>query len=637
MATDEPLAGPGENIMPRWSNSRFLVMGSLVLFCFCLGTRIPLRAAFLSGWDPVEFAFAIHHFDISQSLPHAPGYLVFVGLAKLLFWFVHDDNLALTTLAALFSALSTVLIFLLAFALYDRRTALLASAVWATCPLVWFHGLVGGIDAAAGFASVATALSVYLFLRSPSRSMAICAGGVYALAAGLRPDQLLLMAPLFLFPFLRSAACRRWALFAFCSALVVYLAWYIPTVASVGGYSNYARIAGEMFYGDLKKGSIFFGASPIAHIWMLTLLISGLALGLLPLLAISPIVYWFSWRRLKTSSGASGGCVCSVPTANVTQSSPNSSVVSASRLRRRGEHGESLLGGGLRAALWALRRPSVQAGSSGWNGALLLIVWAVPFLLFYSLIFIWRTGHCIALLPPILLLVSRRVVLSAVGLRAEGAKRFWSLVLFCVAVNAGFFFLVPRFPERAVAGKSYRLSQLLPEALNRSILSCGYDQIRFDQSVKRGYFAQIRNLLSRGNSAVLLMQRMPPECLNFRILEYYFPNVPVYAVTGLRDPAPGVHHPLVISVGKSASMPTGRSGGEGSGRGLTLGFAKGRVVLLQLKSLHLEVKARDGSAIEVVSEDWDEGLDPYQVYVLSLTPTSMVDVTSGRLAISITQ
>jgi hypothetical protein len=206
-----------------------------------------------------------------------------------------------------------------------------------------------------------------------------------------------------------------------------------------------------------------------------------------------------------------------------------------------------------------------------------------------------------------------------------------------VAVNAGFFFLVPRFPERAVAGKSYRLSQLLPEALNRSILSCGYDQIRFDQSVKRGYFAQIRNLLSRGNSAVLLMQRMPPECLNFRILEYYFPNVPVYAVTGLRDPAPGVHHPLVISVGKSASMPTGRSGGEGGGRDLTLGFAKGRVVLLQLKSLHLEVKARDGSAIEVVSEDWDEGLDPYQVYVLSLTPTSMVDVTSGRLTISIAE
>jgi len=573
---NEPGGGTGESSTQRWPDSSFLIVGSLLLFCFCLATRIPLRSRLLSGFDPVQFALAIHHFDISQAQPQPPGYIVYVGLAKLVFRFLHDDNLTLTTLAALFSAFSAVLVFLLAFAMYDRRTALLASAVWATCPLVWFHGLVGEIYAAAGCASLATALSVYLFLRSPSRSMAICAGGVYALGAGLRPDQLLLMAPLFLFPFWRSAACRRWAAYAFCPALLVYLAWYLPTVASVGGYSAYARLVRGQFSAAVKKGSVFFGASPLVHTWMLILIISGLALGLLPLLIILAI------RQ-------------------------------------------------------ALRRPSAQVGWIGRDELLLPIVWAVPFLLFYSLIFIGRIAYCVALLPPILLLVSRWVVLSVVGLRAEAARRFWSLVLFCVTVNAGFFFLVPRFPERAVAGKSYRLPQLLPEALNLSLLCCQYDQIHYDQAVKKKYFALIRDLLSRGNSALVLVQRMPPECLNFRVLEYYFPDVPVYGLVGLSDPAPGVHHPLIISVGRSASIPTRRSGGEGSGLGLTLGFAKGRVVLVQLKSLHLEVKARDGSAIEVVSEDWDEGLDPYQIYVLSLTPTSMVDVTSGRLTISIAE
>jgi 4-amino-4-deoxy-L-arabinose transferase-like glycosyltransferase len=575
-AIDEPLAGPGDAGMQRWSNSYFLVVCSLVLFCFCLATRIPLRSSFLSGWDPVEYALAIHHFDISQSQPHAPGYIVFVGLARLLFGFVHDDNLTLTTLAALFSALSTVLIFLLAFCMYDRPTALLASALWATCPLVWFPGLGSGMDPAAGFSSLATALAVYLFLRSPSRWMAVCAGGVYALAAGLRPDQLLLLAPLFLFPFWRSAACRRWALYAFCSAMLVYLAWYIPTVASAGGYSNYTRLVGGQFSVLVKRGSIFFGASPIVHIWMLTVLISGLALGLLPLLIILAI-------------------------------------------------------------LWTLRRPSVQAGWTGWNEALLLTVWAAPFLLFYSLIFIGRVAFCVACLPPILLLLSRWVVLRVVGPHQRVSKRFWSLLFFSVAINVGVFFLVPRVPEPAATAKSYRLSQLLPEALNLSILSCEYDQIRFDQSVKRRYFAEIRELLSRGNSAVVLIQRMPLECLNFRVLDYYFPNVPVYAVTGLSATAPGVHHPLIVSVGKFANESGLYQAGKWSKRTPTLAVARDRVLLLYSKGLHVEVNARDGSAQEVVAEDRDNRLDSYQIYVLSLTPTSSVDVTSGQQTISIVE
>jgi hypothetical protein len=206
-----------------------------------------------------------------------------------------------------------------------------------------------------------------------------------------------------------------------------------------------------------------------------------------------------------------------------------------------------------------------------------------------------------------------------------------------VAINVAFFFLVPRVPEPPASARPYSLSQLLPEALNLSILSCQYDQIRFDQAVKRRYFAQIRKLVLRGNSAVVLIQRMPPECLNFRVLEYYFPDVPVYAVTGLRDPAPGVHHPLIVSVGRSANKSALRLAGKGSERSPALAVASERVVLLHSKGLHVEVNARNGSALEVVTEDRDDRLDPYQMYVLSLTPTSSVDVTSGRQAISIVE
>lgn len=570
---NQALVDPSDSSMQRRGNAHFLVICSLLFFAICLTTRIPLRSSFLFSWDPVQLALAIHHFDISQFEPYAPGYPVFVGLSKLLFRYVHDDNLTLTTLAALFSALSTVLVFLLAFWMYDRRTALLASALWATCPLLWFYGLVGEMYSAAGFGSLATALSVFFFLRSPSRSTAALLGGVYALAGGLRPDQLLLLAPLVLFPFWRSATCRRWTLLAFFSALFVYAAWYIPTVASIGGHRNYARLMEATFFYDVKQGSVFFGASPIVHIWMLTLLISGLALGLLPLLTV--------------------------------------------------------LG-----TLWALPKQSARANWTGRNEALLLIVWALPFLLFYSLIFIWKVGYCIACLPPILLLLSRWVVVTVVGSHPGWAKRFWLLLFFSVAANVGVFFLVPRVPDTRITAKLSRPSQFLREGLNRSILYCEHDQIRFDESVKRKYLAEIRKLLLKDNSAIVLIQRIPSEYLNFRILEYYFPDVPVYAVSGLSDTVPGVHHPLSLSFANQLSWFRVGIGSEPSP---TLAVTKGHVLLVHSKGLQVEVNGRGGSAWEVVTEDQDDSLDLYQIYLLSLTPASSVLVTSGRRTISIVE
>jgi 4-amino-4-deoxy-L-arabinose transferase-like glycosyltransferase len=575
-ATNEPLAGRGDSGMQRWSDSKFLVIVSLVLFWLCLATRIPFRSSFLSGYDPVEFALAIRHLDIIHHRPHPPGYILYIGMAKLLSWVINDATLALTTMAALFSALSTVLIFLLAFYMYGRRAALLASAMWVTCPLVWFHGLVGEMYAAAGFGSLATALSVFLFLRSPSRKTAAWAGGAYGLAAALRPDQLLLLAPLFLFPFWRSSLCRRWALFAFCPALALYAAWYIPTLVSVGGYRNYAQLVGTQFSQTVGRGSVFFGAPPVAHLWMVTLLISGLLLGLLPFLVILPI-------------------------------------------------------------LWAVGRPPVRASWSGRNEVLLLAVWAGPFLLFYSLIFISKVGYCIACLPPILLALSRWVVARVVGPDQRGAEKFWSLVSLSVVVSASVFLFVPRLPEPMAAQRPYRLSQSFREAANLSILSCEYDQIRFDQSVKGRYLAQLRKLLLGHNSALVAVQSMPRECLNSLFLDYYFSFVPVYAVTGLGAAVPGVHYPLKAGLIDPSVQPGWYPAGKGSERNPTLAVAKDRVLLLHLRNLHISVNERNGSAREFATEGRDDRSDIYQVFVLQLTPTSSVDITSNGQTLSIVE
>ncbi|MGD0124549.1 MAG: glycosyltransferase family 39 protein [Terriglobia bacterium] len=575
-AVDAPLVREDDNSAKGRSNSRFLIVGSVVLFCFCLATRVPLRSRLLSGWDPVQFAQAIHHFDISHDRPQPPGYIVYVGLARLLFGLLHDDNLTLTTLSALFSSLSTVLIFLLAFSMYDRRTALLASAVWATCPLVWFHGLIGEIYASAGFSSLAVGLAVFVLLRSPSALTAACAGIVYGLATGLRPDQVLLLAPLFLFPFWRSQACRRGAPLAFISAMVVYGAWYIPTVISAGGYGSYSRLVSTQLSTAVRRENIFFGASLVAHMWMLIRLASGLALGLLPLLLVLAI-------------------------------------------------------------LWTLRRSNLKADRIKGDDALFLAVWAVPFLLFYSLIFIGRVSYSLACLPPLLLLVSRWAVINFAGQRRDGKARFWLLPFLAVVANGGVFFLIPRVPETKVTSQSFSLSRIIPDALNRSMLSCVYDQLRFDQAVKKRYFEEIWKLRLEGDSAVLFIQLGPPDCLNERIFEYYFPNVPFYTALGASEPIPGFRRPLPVRQAGSPNEARPLQESEGGERGPTLEVARDRVLMLYSKGLLLDVDAKGGSAQPVKTEDRDDRSDIYQVYDLRLTPTSWVDVRTGRQSVSIVE
>ena len=106
-------------------------------------SRWPYRARMLYNWDAVQFALALREFDIAKHQPHPPGYLLYVGLGRLLNIPLADPNLAYVSLAMLFSAATTVTVYWLARALYDRATAASAAALLAVSPLFWFYGSVG--------------------------------------------------------------------------------------------------------------------------------------------------------------------------------------------------------------------------------------------------------------------------------------------------------------------------------------------------------------------------------------------------------------------------------------------------------------------------------------------------------------
>jgi len=66
---------------------------ALSLSALTLLSRWPYRARMLYNWDAVQFALALKEYDVAKHQPHPPGYILYVGLGRLLNSFLHDPTL----------------------------------------------------------------------------------------------------------------------------------------------------------------------------------------------------------------------------------------------------------------------------------------------------------------------------------------------------------------------------------------------------------------------------------------------------------------------------------------------------------------------------------------------------------------
>jgi 4-amino-4-deoxy-L-arabinose transferase-like glycosyltransferase len=452
------------------SSPRFAALGSLAIFVAGMLTRLPLRVSYLINLDQVHFALAIHNYDVRQETPSPPGYILFVGLARLLRHFMYDDAATLTILASIFASASAVLMFLLALKLFaDRRCAALSSATWLTNPILWYSSATGEIYPAGGFGSTASALAFYAFWERPSERLAILAGAVYAATCGLRQDQTLFLAPVCLLVFLWSRDTRRYSLFALGTFASVYLAWWLPMIKLYGGYAQYSALLRATSMAAAQRTSIFFGAGILEHAWMIAKLTGSIMVGLLPL----PLLF----------------------------------------MSKPFDHGNVPVARALtRAQRW------------------FLIVWAAPFIIFYSLVHMTKPGYCLGCLPPLILLSSRFFSVRCAPGRHLWSGRFGLVLALSVALNTCFFFLAPQASEgNGAAGRS-AVTLLVRHGLNRSVLLCTYSGINLGERVKAGYFGAIEAALADKPAALFLVQPEGGALVDWRMLMYYFPQLPVYGI-----------------------------------------------------------------------------------------------------------
>jgi len=251
------------------------------LAALTLLSRWPYRARMLYNWDAVQFALALREFDVAKHQPHPPGYLLYVALGRLLNIPLGDPNLAYVALAMVFSAATTVAVYWLARALYDRVTAAAAAALLAVSPLFWFYGSVGLTYAGEAFGASLVAAFAYGALRGDPRALYGCAVAL-GLVGGIRQSVLVLLFPLCVAcAFLGVRSLRR-LLIAAALMVVAVLSWFLPMVWLTGGLRPYLRVSAQL-YGSVVLPTSVLGGSLDVTLAQARYVLASVIVGLGPL------------------------------------------------------------------------------------------------------------------------------------------------------------------------------------------------------------------------------------------------------------------------------------------------------------------------------------------------------------------
>ena len=238
---------------------RWDVMCAVALSVLTVISRLPYRARMLYNWDAVQFALALREYDVAKHQPHPPGYILYVGLGRMVNSIVDDATATYVLLAVVFSGATTFVVYLLANAVYGRITALAAATLLAVSPLFWFYGSVGLTYAAE--ALCASVIAYFGFRAARGRAGdAWLAAGYLGLAGGLRQSVLLLLFPLWVAAVCAGGGRRlRTAVIGVAILAGGVLAWFLPMIWLTGGLDRYLVASWHLADSVVKPTSIVAG------------------------------------------------------------------------------------------------------------------------------------------------------------------------------------------------------------------------------------------------------------------------------------------------------------------------------------------------------------------------------------------
>jgi hypothetical protein len=252
---------------------------AITLFLLGLGSRIPFVSQMAFSSDSARFALALHHYDVTQMRPHAPGYFLYVAAAKLLYLVWNDATGSLVAVSAISSGVAAALTFSLACSMYGRMVALASALLLLTSPVFWYNGEMPLTYALEGALTIAVAAACYRVIIG-ERSWLLPAAILLGITGGVKQTLLFVLAPMLLYAITK---CRmKQVIVAVLACVGTCLVWLIPMVVLSGGLAKYVAAVSAQYNTWVKAPVPLSVALWIRTIIFLRYMKHGLWLGLMP-------------------------------------------------------------------------------------------------------------------------------------------------------------------------------------------------------------------------------------------------------------------------------------------------------------------------------------------------------------------
>jgi hypothetical protein len=194
--------------------------------------------------DSARFAMAMREYDVAQMKPHAPGYILYIALAKLADIFVNDARLSMLGISIISSAFTAVLLYYLVKRMYDGSGAFISAVLLLSSPLYWFNGEMPLTYALEGLLSAAFAYACCRVIANEKKWLFVSAV-VLGLATGVRQNIIIMLFPLWLFAFRKYPV--KDILIAVCIFGLTCLTWFAPMIILTGGLKKYLLVVDAQY------------------------------------------------------------------------------------------------------------------------------------------------------------------------------------------------------------------------------------------------------------------------------------------------------------------------------------------------------------------------------------------------------
>jgi hypothetical protein len=216
-------------------------LSAALFFAISFGLRVPFRSQYAYHWDSAQFALAMHQYNIGLSLPHRPGYFLYVMMGRAVNLVVGDPHASLVWMSVFAGAALVSLGYLLGAALFGRGCGWAAAAILATSPLCWFQSEIALTPIVDSALVTATILVCWRAIgRGGGWRWIVVMAVLFAMVAGVRQQTAPSLLPIWFFTFSRFPR-PRWRKFVF-GILLAGLGcalWFIPFVRLSGGLNVY--------------------------------------------------------------------------------------------------------------------------------------------------------------------------------------------------------------------------------------------------------------------------------------------------------------------------------------------------------------------------------------------------------------